>query len=114
MKTPARQTTARLRIGIDATCLGAKRGYARFLRELLPQLIERDATNEYLLFVDSDTVSEVEALGLPGAPRSRLVQPRTSTGQARAASARGRRSLLDLRRMGRAVARESLDVMYFP
>jgi alpha-1,3-rhamnosyl/mannosyltransferase len=106
---PSREGTERagLRIGIDATCLGSGRGYGRFLRELLPPLLE-DPDNEYILFVDSHTAEQLDPLP------ARCVTPSTSQAQGDAASARGQRKLGDMWRMGRAVANEQLDVMYFP
>lgn len=97
-----------LRIGIDATCLAAGRGYGRFVRELLPPLLGEDDQNEYVLFADEHTGPELEPL-----PASRVLLP-TSQPQAQAASARGRRRVTDMWRMGRAVADASLDVVYFP
>lgn len=96
---------ARLRIGVDASCLGSRRGYGRHLRELLPRLLERDPGTEYVLLVDDKTAAE-EVGALP----ARVVRPRTSASQ----TARARRSLRDLFTMGRAAARERLDLMYFP
>lgn len=99
---------AGLRIGIDGTCLALKRGYGRFLRELIVPLLESDTTNEYVLFVDRHA-----ARSIPPLP-ARIVQPRTSESQVDSASARGNRGVLDVWRMSRAVANEPLDVMYFP
>ncbi len=97
-----------LRIGIDGTCLASGRGYGRFLRELLPPLLARAGSHEYLLFVDAETAARV---ALPEMPVRRL---ETAASQAEAASARGNRSPLDLLRMGRGVAAERLDAFYFP
>jgi glycosyltransferase involved in cell wall biosynthesis len=97
-----------LRIGIDATCLGSGRGYGRFVRELLPPLLIEDDRNEYILFLDEHTQAELQ--NLP----ARCVVPETTQSQADAASARGQRKVADMWRMGRAVANEQLDVMYFP
>lgn len=99
-----------LRVGIDATCLASRRGYGRFLRELLPPLRvqARAARHELLLFLDRSSDVDLAGIDLP------VVRPRTSRSQAEAASARSSRSLRDLFSMGRAVASEGLDVMYFP
>ena len=97
-----------LRIGIDASCLASGRGYGRFLRELLPPLLLEDEINEYVLFSDEHTGSELD--GLP----ARRVLAATSQRQAEAASARGQRRIADMWKMGRAVANEALDIMYFP
>lgn len=97
-----------LRIGVDVTCLDSARGYGRFLRELLPPLVEADDGNEYVLFLDSHTARRVGPLP------ARVVETETRTGQAESASATGRRRILDMLKMGRSVAREPLDVMFFP
>lgn len=103
-----RQVTRALTIGIDATCLTAGRGYGRFARELLPALLREAGDDEYVLFADETARGALESL-----PGRRVLLP-TSQPQASAASARGSRRLGDMWRMGRAVARASLDVMYFP
>ncbi len=100
--------TRRLRIGIDGTCLGSGRGYGRFLRELLPPLLADAGGHEYVLFVDEETARRA---ALPDMLVRRL---QTATSQAEAASARGNRSPLDLLRMGRGVAEETLDAFFFP
>lgn len=97
-----------LRIGVDGTCLGSGRGYGRFLRELLPPLLADPGPHAWILFVDEATA---EGVALPDMPVVRL---RTAESQAAAASARGRRSLADLRRMGRGVAEAGLDLFWFP
>lgn len=106
-----------LRIGIDGTCLGSGRGYGRFLREMLPPLIAGEPACEYVLFVDAQTAARADLGGLlAGAPPGRLTVEilDTAESQAAAASASGSRSPLDLWRMGRAVARLPLDVLWFP
>jgi glycosyltransferase involved in cell wall biosynthesis len=105
---PGRTASRRLRIGIDGTCLGSGRGYGRFLRELLPPLVEIAAPDQLVLFVDEATARHVSLPDLP------LVRLRTRESQARAASAEGHRSLSDLWSMGRGVAAERPDVFYFP
>jgi glycosyltransferase involved in cell wall biosynthesis len=97
-----------LRIGIDGTCLGSGRGYGRFLRELLGPLQAARAPHTYVLFVDEETADEVALPDLP------TVLLETGESQARAASARGNRSVADLWRMGRGVGRHQLDAFYFP
>ncbi len=97
-----------LRIGIDVTCLGSNRGYGRFLRELLTPLLERPGEHEYVLFLDDHTAAKLGPLA------ARTVEIPTTAGQADAASATGRRGISDMLRMGRAVAGEGLDIMYFP
>jgi len=98
----------RLRIGIDGTCLGSARGYGRYLRELLPPLLAHPSGHEYVLVLDHETAAA--AGPLPAAS----IEPPTRVSQAGAASARGNRSLADMWTMGRAVARERFDLMFFP
>jgi len=98
----------RLRVGIDATCLAAGRGYGRFARELLPALLRDDAETDYVLFADHHAADALASL--PG----RRVLLETSQSQADAASARGSRRARDMWRMAHAVARTPLDVLYFP
>ena len=97
-----------LRIGIDGTCLASGRGYGRFLRELLPPLLDQRGSHEYVLFVDEATAQRTP---LPEMPVERL---RTRESQADAASGDGARHPLDLVRMGRGVAKHALDAFYFP
>ena len=98
-----------MRIGIDATCWGNKRGYGRFTRELLDALVRIDQTNEYLFFVDSDTAAEN---GLPKSVKTVVAQTRVSP--SKAAAAAGNRSLGDIWSMTRSVLRHRVDVFFFP
>jgi glycosyltransferase involved in cell wall biosynthesis len=97
-----------LRIGIDGTCLALARGYGRFLRELMPPLLELDRDNEYVVFVDRHSAREIPDIA------ARVIEAPTSESQIGTASARGNRSLRDVWIMSRTVARERLDVLYFP
>jgi glycosyltransferase involved in cell wall biosynthesis len=110
MESPSPRAASRggLRIGIDGTCLAVRRGYGRFLGELLGPLLEIDRDNDYTLFVDRHA-----ARSLPPLP-VRIVEAATSGSQAAQASARGNRGPLDVWRMSRTVSREPLDVLYFP
>jgi len=98
-----------MRIGIDATCWGNKRGFGRFTRELLEALLEIDKTNEYLFFIDNDT-SDSQAIPA----RVKKIVAQTETSPIKAASADGRRSLKDLWAMSREVLRHKVDVFFFP
>lgn len=97
-----------MRIGIDGTCLAVQRGYGRFLREMLPVLLECDQENDYVLFIDEHSAEVASAYSLE------TVRVATDSGQAESASAKGSRSIRDLRRMGKAVADADLDLVYFP
>ncbi len=98
-----------MKIGVDASCWGNKRGFGRFTRELLEALIEIDEENDYLFFIDSETD------GIDDMPtRVRRISAKTSVSQVEAASADGRRSVKDLWAMSREVYRHDLDVFFFP
>ncbi|MFN0277191.1 MAG: glycosyltransferase family 4 protein [Pyrinomonadaceae bacterium] len=98
-----------MKIGVDASCWGNKRGFGRFTRELLEALIEIDEENDYLFFIDSETKG---ADDMP--ERVRRISAKTSHSQVEAASADGRRSLKDLWAMTREVYRHDVDVFFFP
>jgi len=98
-----------MKIGVDATCWGNKRGFGRFTRELLEALLEIDKTNEYLFFIDSETV---ESETIP--PQVKKIVANTQVSQLKAASADGSRSLKDLWAMSRAVLKHKVDVFFFP
>lgn len=98
-----------MRIGVDASCWGNKRGFGRFTRDLLEAILETDGANEYLFFIDADTARDVS---LPA--RARAVIAQTSDSQIKAAAADGRRSVRDLLAMSREVFRHRLDLFFFP
>lgn len=98
-----------MRIGIDGGCWGNRRGYGRFLREILAALGRRDTTNEYVVFLDSYAYDSFRIKG-PFRP----VRVELSSPVAEAASSEGRRSIPDLFRMARALRREALDLVFFP
>ena len=98
-----------MRIGVDGACWTNRRGYGRFLREIVAALAEVDRDNSYVIFLDSQNAAP-ESWVPPFEPR--LVE--TSVPAGAAAGSGRRRSIPDLLRMGRAVARESLDLFFFP
>jgi glycosyltransferase involved in cell wall biosynthesis len=98
-----------MRIGVDATCWGNKRGFGRFTRELLEAILQIDATNEYLFFIDSNAA---ESDSIPAQVKKFVVE--TDVSPVEAASANSRRSLKDLWAMSRAVFRHKTDVFFFP
>ncbi len=97
-----------MRIGIDGGCWGNRRGYGRFLREILAALARRNSTHEYVLFLDSFAYESFSLEGPFRPVRVELSSPVTE-----AASSEGRRSVADLLRMMRAVQRERLDLVFF-
>jgi glycosyltransferase involved in cell wall biosynthesis len=98
-----------MRIGLDAACWSNQRGYGRFTRDLLKVLLETDQENEYFFFSDSDTNAIAD---FPDGVIRRVLDVKEIP--TRAASATGSRSLRDIWKMGRAVAKESLDLFFFP
>ncbi len=98
-----------MKIGVDATCWGNKRGFGRFTRELLEAVLANDSENKYLFFLDEET-SESEQIPA----NAEKVFAATKVSQMKAASAAGRRSLKDLWAMSRQVMRHDLDVFFFP
>ena len=98
-----------MRIGVDATCWGNKRGYGRFTRDLLEALVRIDKTNTYFFFVDGETAAEHE---LPESVQTIVAETRVSP--AKAAAAAGNRSLSDILSMSRSVLRHRIDVFFFP
>ena len=98
-----------MRIGIDGGSWSNRRGYGRFLREMAKALSACSIDHQYVLFLDRAGQDRFTPL-----PRfeTRVVPLSQSIGEA--ASNAGNRSLLDLARMGRAVAKESFDVFFFP
>ena len=98
-----------MKIGIDATCWGNRRGFGRFTRELLEALLEIDTINEYLFFIDSHTK---ETDSIPS--RVQTIVAKTDVSAIEAAAANGRRSVSDLWAMTRQVFNHKVDVFFFP
>ena len=99
-----------MRIGVDATCWANARGYGRFARELLRAMVVEGASHEFVCFVDDHSA---RCFDLSGAGVRMVVVPQTAP-PTTAASANGSRSLGDMWRRTRAVAREGLDVFITP
>jgi glycosyltransferase involved in cell wall biosynthesis len=97
-----------MRIGIDATCWHNRRGYGRHARALLRALAALDRNNHYTLFLDSEEPAEPT----PAECDVRLL--RSSVPTVQAASAKGRRSLVDMWRMSRALSAPEFDLVLFP
>lgn len=98
-----------MRIGVDASCWGNKRGFGRFTRELLGTLLERNSADEFLFFVDSRSNGETE---FPSS--AEVVVAPTKASAIESASASGRRTVGDLLAMSKAVWRNKIDVFFFP
>lgn len=98
-----------MKIGVDATCWGNKRGFGRFTRELLDSLLKIDESNEYLFFIDNNTE---DYDSIPA--RVEKIVVKTEVSSIQAASSEGRRSIKDLWAMSREVLGHKLDVFFFP
>ena len=99
-----------MRIGVDATCWANARGYGRFARELLRAMVIEGASHEFVCFVDDRAA---RCFDLTGAGVRMVVVPQSAS-PTTAASAGGSRSIGDMWKMTRAVAREDLDVFFSP
>ncbi len=95
-------------IGVDATCWWNNRGFGRFTRELLNAMFRLEREHTFHLFSDQ----QIAGLGEFANVKQTLV--RTSRPTIEAAVSDSRRSPFDMLRMTRAVAREQLDIMFFP
>ncbi|CAN5407570.1 glycosyltransferase family 1 protein [soil metagenome] len=99
-----------MRIGVDACCWTNGRGYGRFTRELLRQMVALAPEDEFVCFLDPWAAERFDL----EAPNVRTVTVDLSAAPTAAAAADGYRSPLDLWRLTRAVAREPLDVFFSP
>jgi glycosyltransferase involved in cell wall biosynthesis len=97
-----------MRVGVDATCWGNRRGYGRFTRALLTALLELDQQNQYIFFMDS------ESNEFPLPPRAEVCRVATKVPTIQAAGADSRRSLPDLWAVAQAIRKARVDVIFFP
>ena len=99
-----------MRIGVDASCWVNGRGYGRFTRELLPEMVVRSPTDEFIFFADARAAERFDI----DAPNVRVVRVGLAASPTEAAAAGGFRSPGDLLRFTRAVWRERPDVFLSP
>lgn len=97
------------RVGVDATSWVNRRGFGRFARNAVRQLVELDGDTHYILYIDEASATHAE---LPAGAEHQLVA--LDEAPSDAASARSSRSVADLWRLNRAVARDGLDGFLFP
>jgi glycosyltransferase involved in cell wall biosynthesis len=97
-----------MRIGVDATCWSNRRGYGRFTRALLQEVVRLDQRNQYTFFIDH------ECGEFPLPPGVDVWRVTTKVPTVEAASADGSRSLFDLWQVARAFGRAPIDLLYFP
>lgn len=96
-----------MRVGVEAGCYWNQRGFGRFVRNLLPEMISRNPDDEFVLFMD-DRPAAMQA------PNATLVKIVSRTKVVDAAVDGSRRALLDVERFRVAAGRAGLDVMFFP
>ncbi len=101
-------TTRPLEIGIDGGTWSNRRGYGRFLRELLPELARVRPQWRFTVFLDQEQSDTIEA------PNVRWVAAGTAGSVSAGATADSARSVTDLLRMSAVVARAKLDAFWFP
>lgn len=97
-----------MRVGVDATSWSNRRGYGRFTRALLSEVVKLDRQNCYTFFVDQES----EEFPIPADVDVWRVATRVPT--VRAASAEGSRSLSDLWQVAKAFRNAPIDLLYFP
>ena len=97
-----------MRITVEASTWTNRRGYGRFLREILSAALRLGTPHQFTLVADTSLPA---SFVLPGA---RIVRVPLRVPAGEAASADGRRSLADMRAMSRALVREGGDCIFFP
>ena len=97
-----------MRIGLDGSCWRNRRGFGRFTRCLIPQMICRHPDHDYVLVIDEQSSSS------PELPDVEVREVAVDVPPARAAAADGHRSLLDIARMSKAGSTAGCDVFFFP
>lgn len=97
-----------MKIGVDATSWGNRRGYGRYTRALLTAAVELDRHNEYTFFIDCESPE----FPLPTAVE--VCKISTSVPATEAAGADSHRSVADLWAVAGAMRHARVDVIYFP
>jgi glycosyltransferase involved in cell wall biosynthesis len=98
-----------MRIGIDGGSWSNRRGYGRFLREIVHAITRIPCDHDFTVFLDAATAREFAPL-----PHFQVREVTLSRSVSEAATSDGNRSPGDLFRMGRAVSKEPLDVFFYP
>jgi glycosyltransferase involved in cell wall biosynthesis len=97
-----------MRIGVDLACWTNHRGYGRYTRNLLRALVAVEGRHTYVGFVDAETAASTRF------PERLEVVPVAQSQPPARAAADGRRKLMDIWRMSRAVHRAGVDLVFFP
>jgi len=98
-----------VRIGVDATSWVNRRGFGRFTRNAVSQLVALDPETTYVLFIDGESSRLAD---LPPGPEIRIVA--LDRPPSEAAAADSSRSVRDLLRLVRAARAERLSAFLFP
>lgn len=98
-----------MRIGIDASCWSNRRGFGRFTRCLVTEMLRRHPEQEFILLIDRPSLDHVD---LP--EQARVVAVDVRVAPSVAAAANGRRSIPDVGRMMLAARSLRCDVLFFP
>lgn len=109
MTTSSSSVSRPLRVGIDGTSWLNRRGYGRFVHQLLEHLVQVDPSVEYTMVIDFDPGS---APPMPAGVR--VLQVQTDRSAAHAAAAAGRRSVADMWAVSRTLSNGGFDVIFFP
>jgi glycosyltransferase involved in cell wall biosynthesis len=99
-----------MRVGVDGACWANRRGYGRFAREIVHEMVTMSPDDEFICFVDP----EARAHAPLEASNLRLITVAPTEAPTTAAASDGARSLSDMLRFTRAVWREPLDVFFSP
>lgn len=99
-----------MRIGIDGGCWANDRGYGRYARELLSEMVRIAPEDDFVFFLDPASRARFSLEG----PNVRVVAVEQGRAPTDAAAADGRRSVPDMLRFTRAVWAEPLDVFFCP
>jgi glycosyltransferase involved in cell wall biosynthesis len=98
-----------MRIGIDASCWSNRRGFGRFTRCLVTEMVRRYPEEDFVLLIDRPSLDNLD---LPEG--AQVVPVDVDVAPSAAASANGRRSIRDIARMTSAARRLGCGVMFFP
>jgi len=99
-----------MRIGVDAGCWANDRGYGRFARELMSEMVRVAPNDEFVFLLDPASRRRFEL----SAPNVHTIDVAQSVSPTEAAAGDGARSPVDMLRFTRAVLRAKLDVFFCP
>lgn len=99
-----------MRIGIDGGCWANSRGYGRYIRELLTEMVKIAPHDQFVFFLDPASSARFHLEGT----NVKVVHVAQSEAPSQAAAADGARSPFDMLRFTRAVWSERLDVFFYP